>query len=118
MNDSIKFFTRMGDGSGVYMTEKEGNVVGVKRGQDVVSTSDSGCFKVNYQAHIPIDRSTAVLVNERILCMDSVDIGNIDYSCKTVKPILHDEAKIRIAKLLDIKINSVERFKEKTGYGI
>lgn len=42
MNDSIKFFTRMGDGSGVYMTEKEGNVVGVKRGQDVVSTSDSG----------------------------------------------------------------------------
>ena len=94
MNDSIKFFTRMGDGSGVYMTEKEGNVVGVKRRQDVVSTSDSGCFKVNYQAHIPIDRSTAVLVNERILCMDSVDIGNIDYSYKTVKPILHDEAKI------------------------
>lgn len=28
------------------------------------------------------------------------------------------EAKFRIAKLLDIKINSVERFKERSGYGI
>ena len=72
----------------------EGNVVGVKRGQEVVSTSDSGCFKLNYQAHVPVDRSTAVLINERILCLDSVDIGNIDYSYKTVKPILHDEAKV------------------------
>lgn len=130
MKEALKYFTRMGDGSGIYMTEEEirrdieegvadamhrgkieglteeekehlyqivimeGNVVGVKRGQEVVSTSDSGCFKINYQAHVPIDRSTAVLVNERILCMDSVDIGNIDYSYKTVKPILHDEAKV------------------------
>lgn len=28
------------------------------------------------------------------------------------------EAKFRIAKLLDIKINAVERFKERSGYGI
>lgn len=34
------------------------------------------------------------MVNERILGLDSVDIGNIDYSYKTVKPILHDEAKV------------------------
>lgn len=130
MSESKQYFTRMGDGSSIYMTEAEirndidegvadamrrgkidglseeekehlyeivimeGNVVGVKRGQEVVSTSDSGCFKINYQAHVPMDRSTAVLVNERILCMDSVDIGNIDYSYKTVKPILHDEAKV------------------------
>lgn len=130
MKESKKYFTRMGDGSGVYMTEEEirsdmeagmkdaasrgkipelteeeqeylfeiitmeGNVVGVKRGTEVVSTSDSGCFKLSYQAHIPMDRSTAVLVNERVLGLDSVDIGNIDYSFKTVKPILHDEAKV------------------------
>ena len=133
MNDSIKFFTRMGDGSGVYMTEKEGNVVGVKRGQEVVYTSDSGCFKVNYQAHIPIDRSTAVLVNERILCMDSVSTDELS-DCSVMQDVREEldigcsmpsdkaakgmEAKFRIAKLLDIKINSVERFKEKTGYGI
>lgn len=130
MKESKKYFTRMGDGSGIYMTEEEirsdmaagmkdaasrgkipelteneqehlfeiitmeGNVVGVKRGMEVVSTSDSGCFKLNYQAHIPMDRSTAVLINERVLGLDSVDIGNIDYSFKTVKPILHDEAKV------------------------
>jgi len=129
-NENKKYFTRMGDGSGVYLTEEEirndmeagmrdaasrgkipvltedeleylfeiitmeGNVVGVKRGMEVVSTSDSGCFKLNYQAHIPMDQTTAVLVNERVLGLDSVDIGNIDYSFKTVKPILHDEAKI------------------------
>lgn len=72
----------------------EGNTVGVSRGMEVVSTSDSGCFKLNYQAHIPFDRSTAALINERVLGLDSVDIGNIDYSYKTVKPILHDEAKV------------------------
>lgn len=130
MKENKKYFTRMGDGSGVYMTEEEirndmeagmkdaasrgkipelteaeqkylfeiitmeGNVVGVKRGMEVVSTSDSGCFKLNYQANIPMDRTTSVLINERVLCLDSVDIGNIDYSFKTVKPILHDEAKI------------------------
>lgn len=130
MKENKKYFTRMGDGSGVTMTEEEiridmeagmkdaasrgkipelteeeleylfeiitteGNVVGVKRGMEVVSTSDSGCFKLNYQAHIPMDRSTAVLINERVLGLDSVDIGNIDYSFKTVKPILHDEAKV------------------------
>lgn len=130
MNSERKYFTRMGDGSGIEMSEAEirrdidlgeadavkkakvaaltdsdkqklfeiitmpGNVVGVERGQEVVSTSDSGCFKLCYQAHIPMDRSTTVLVNERVLGMDSIDIGNIDYSYKTVKPILHDEAKV------------------------
>ena len=125
-----KYFTRMGDGSGVYMSATEirqdieegtldaasrgkipalspeemaylfdivtmeGNVVGVKRGMEVVSTSDSGCFKLSYQANIPMDRTTSVLINERVLGLDSVDIGNIDYSYKTVKPILHDEAKV------------------------
>lgn len=130
MTKQKKYFTRMGDGSGTYMTEEEirrdidegmndamvrgkidgltdeekeyiyeivtmdSNVIGVKRGYEVVSTSDSGCFKLNYQAHIPMDRTTAVLINERVLGLDSVDIGNIDYSYKTVKPILHDETKV------------------------
>ncbi len=130
MSNEGNFFTRMGDGSGIYMTADEiwtdlgagmkdaatrgkipelskmelnhlfdivtmeGNVVGVKRGMEVVTTSDSGCFKLSYQANIPMDRTTSVLINERVLGLDSVDIGNIDYSYKTVKPILHDEAKI------------------------
>ena len=48
----------------------EGNTAGVSRGMEVVSTSDSGCFKLNYQAHIPFDRSTAALINERVLGLD------------------------------------------------
>lgn len=125
-----KYFTRMGDGSGIYLTGdeirqeiEEGiqdaadrgkiptltkeeieylyelitfpvNVIGIKKGKEVVSSSDSGSFKITYQSHIPMDRSIAVLVHERVLGADSVDIGNIDYSYKAVKPILHDEAKI------------------------
>jgi len=130
MEEMETYFTRMGDGSGIHMTEaairedlklgtedaagrgkipeltkdeldylyeiivSPANVMGVKRGMEVVATSDSGCFKLNYQAHVPMDRTTTVLVNERVLCLDSIDIGNIDYSFKSVKPILHDEAKI------------------------
>lgn len=41
-----------------------------------------------------MDRSTSVLVNERVLGTDSVDIGNIDNSYKAVKPIMSDEAKV------------------------
>jgi len=130
MDNTTKYFTRMGDGSGIFLSAdairrdlaagtqdaaKRGkipelskeeleyifeiiiipaNVIGVNRGREVVTTSDSGCFKLNYQAHIPMDRATAALVNERVLSLDSVDIGNIDYSYKAVKPILHDEAKV------------------------
>lgn len=127
---SKKYFTRMGDGAGVYLSAEEirddlaegtrdaaqrgkipkllaeeldhlfeivtfpVGIIGVEQGKEVVSTSDSGCFKLSYQAHIPMDRATVALVNERILGLDSVDIGNIDYSFKAVKPIMHDEAKV------------------------
>lgn len=131
-----KFFTRMGDGSGVFLEAaeirydlEEGtrdaaergripqlskaeleylyeivampvNVIGIERGKEVVSSSDSGAFKITYQADIAMDRATAVLVHERVLGADSLDIGNIDYSYKAVKPILHDEAKVmEIAQL-------------------
>ncbi len=69
-------------------------VVGVRPGDEIVTTSDSGSFKITYQSHIPMDRSISVLVYERVLGTDSVDIGNIDYSYKAVKPIMNDEAKV------------------------
>ncbi|HHT63618.1 MAG TPA: hypothetical protein GXZ75_08065 [Clostridia bacterium] len=125
-----KIFTRMGDGSGIYLSPvdirydlEEGTkdaasrgkipeltqeeldylyeiiampvtVIGVKRGQEVVSSSDSGAFKITYQSHISMDRATAVQVHEKVLAADSLDLGNIDYSFKAVKAILHDEAKV------------------------
>ncbi len=82
-----KYFTRMGDGSGIYMTAEEirkdilkgvkgaadrgkipeltqeemdylfkivtlpGNIVGVGRGREVVSTSNSGSCKMTYHAN-------------------------------------------------------------------
>lgn len=125
-----KIFTRMGDGSGIYMTPEdirydleEGtrdasdrgkipeltreeidylfeiiaspvNVTSVIRGKEVVTSSDSGAFKITYQADISMDRATAIQVHEKVLAADSLDLGNIDYSYKAVKAILHDEAKV------------------------
>lgn len=125
-----KIFTRMGDGSPVFLsandikTELETgtddaanrgkiaplagdeldylfeiiaspvNVASIVRGKETVTSSDSGAFKINYQANISLDRATAIQVHEKVLSADSLDLGNIDYSFKAVKAILHDEAKV------------------------
>ncbi len=70
------------------------NVTSVIRGKEIVNSSDSGAFKINYQANISMDRATAIQVHEKVLSADSLDLGNIDYSFKSVKAILHDEAKV------------------------
>ncbi len=70
------------------------NVTSVIRGKEIVTSSDSGAFKINYQANISMDRATAIQVHEKVLSADSLDLGNIDYSFKSVKAILHDEAKV------------------------
>lgn len=134
-----KFFTRMGDGTGVYLDAesihndlKEGtfdaarrgkipeltkeeldylfeivtspvNVASVNRGSEVVTSSDSGAFKINYQADISMDRATAIQVHEKVLAADSLDLGNIDYSYKVVKAILNDEAKV----MENVQLNTI-----------
>lgn len=69
-----------------------GVVVGVEFGREVVTTSDSGAYKLSHQASIAIDRTGGAQVHERGFGADSVDIGHIDYTYKAVKSILHDEA--------------------------
>ena len=134
-----QYFTRMGDGSGVYLSAGEiysdleagtddaadrgkipelskeeldylfeivvspVNVTSVIRGREVVTTSDSGAFKINYQANISMDRATAIQVHEKVLGADSLDLGNIDYSYKSVKAILYDEAKV----MENVQLNTI-----------
>ncbi len=71
-----------------------GQIVGVEAEDTVVTTSDSGCIKMHLVCELPIDRSTGALINERIVCSDSVDIGLQDYNYKTVKGIAKREAMI------------------------
>jgi dimethylamine---corrinoid protein Co-methyltransferase len=79
------------------------NVVSVIRGKEIVTSSDSGAFKINYQANISMDRATAIQVHEKVLAADSLDLGNIDYSYKSVKAILHDEAKV----MENVQLNTI-----------
>ena len=79
------------------------NVVSVVRGREIVTSSDSGAFKINYQANISMDRATAIQVHEKVLAADSLDLGNIDYSYKSVKAILHDEAKV----MENVQLNTI-----------
>ena len=119
MSEEKKFFTRMGDGSPVYMTEEEirsdmkagidplsdedfeklydiitmpGTVVGVEPGKQIVLTNDSGGYKINVKSQLPVPKEVEVLVYERCLGCDSVDVGNTDYNYKTAKGVAKREA--------------------------
>ena len=123
-----KYFTRMGDGSGLYMTEEEiradmqagmddavmrgkidplseeefeklyeiitmpGTVVGVEPGKQIVLTNDSGGYKINVKSQLPVVKETEVLIYERVLGCDSVDVGNTDYNYKTAKGVAKRDA--------------------------
>lgn len=128
MGEEKKYFSRMGDGSPVYMTEDEiradmregiadavlrgkieplseedfeklydiitmpGTVVGVEPGRQVVMTNDSGGYKINVKSQIPVVKETEVLLYERVLGVDSVDVGNTDYNYKTAKGVAKRDA--------------------------
>lgn len=128
MGDQKKYFTRMGDGSIVYMTEEEirvdieegvkdavlrgkidpitedekqhlyeiitmpGSIVGVEANERIVLTNDSGGYKINIKSQIPVVKETEVLIYERCLGVDSVDVGNSDYNYKTVKGVAKRES--------------------------
>lgn len=63
----------------------------VEPGKEVVLSSDEGTLKASVRCGVSIDRTTACAVEERILCMDSVELAHIDYSFKPIKPIIFDE---------------------------
>lgn len=65
--------------------------VTVEPGKEVVVTNDEGTLKVSTRCGISMDRTTALMVDQNILCMDTAELAHIDYSFKPVKPIIHDE---------------------------
>lgn len=139
MTESKKFFTRLGDGSGIYMTAEEimadivagaadavdrgkidplsaeeiqkiydivtmpGKIVGVEPGREIVMSNDSGGYKINVKSGIPMSVDTEVLVYERVLGCDSVDVGNTDYNYKTAKGVAKREAS-KLKNALNISI--------------
>lgn len=123
-----EYFTRLGDGSSVWMTEddirwdlEEGmkdaadrgriselsgedmerlfeiittpqKTVSVERGNEAVVTFDAGTLKLPVRAGIPIDRMSTIMTHERVLCSDTMELCNTDYSYKAIKGIVHEEA--------------------------
>lgn len=65
--------------------------VTVEPGKEVVVTNDEGTLKVSTRCGVSVDRTTALMIDEKILCMDTAELAHIDYSFKPIKPIIHDE---------------------------
>jgi dimethylamine--corrinoid protein Co-methyltransferase len=68
--------------------------VSVERGHEGVTTFDAGTLKIPIRSGVPVDRTTDVLIHERVLCSDSMELCNTDYSYKSVKNIAPEEAMI------------------------
>ncbi len=70
----------------------DGIIVGVKHGEEVVSSTDQGADTVGCESGVPIDRVIQVLMLERAFGLDSTDYGFTDYNFKAVKSIANYEA--------------------------
>ncbi len=62
----------------------------VEPGNEVVMTFDAGTLKM-WRVGIPVDRSQSILIHERALGSDTMELAHIDYSYKQIKSIAHDE---------------------------
>ena len=60
-------------------------VVSVEPGRQVVSTTDIGATRIEYNCGMPLDRCDEILIKERALGGDSSDFGYMDYSFKPAK---------------------------------
>lgn len=74
-------------------------IVSVKPGNEVVLTNDVGPLKImgdqsNSGVNIPCSREEAMAIYERVICVDTAELGHIDYSFKPVKPIVSQEQSV------------------------
>ena len=123
-----EFFTRLGDGAAVMMSEEDirydvedgtadaadrGEIpelskeeidylvdiltmpmknVSVERGQEGIMTFDAGTLKLPVRAGIPVDRLATLMMHERVLCSDTMELCTTDYSYKSIKNFVQEEA--------------------------
>lgn len=123
-----QYFTRLGDGSAIMMSEEDirweveegvkdaaerGKIpelteediehliailtmpaknVSVERGNEGIMTFDAGTLKLPVRAGIPVDRMTTLMLHERVLCSDTMELCTTDYSYKGIKNFVHEEA--------------------------
>jgi len=73
------------------LTAPEKNL-SVERGYEGIHTFDAGTLKLPIRSAIPVDRSTTLLIHERILCSDTMEMCYTDYSYKAIKNIAAEEA--------------------------
>lgn len=66
--------------------------VSVERGKEGVTTFDAGTLKIPVRSGVPVDRTTDILIHERVLCSDSMELCSTDYSYKAIKNIAPEEA--------------------------
>jgi len=66
--------------------------VSVERGHEGVTTFDAGTLKIPIRSGVPVDRCTDILIHERVLCSDSMELCSTDYSFKAIKNIVPEEA--------------------------
>lgn len=67
-------------------------IVGVEPGYEGITTFDAGTLKIPVRSGVPVDRSTDMLIHERVLMSDSMELCNPDYSWKAIKNIAPEEA--------------------------
>ncbi len=74
----------------------EARFVSVERGREIVLTTDGVVVTGDDEpsAGIPVCRSTGVEIWERIVCADTAELGNWDYSYKAVKSVVVSEQQI------------------------
>jgi len=68
-----------------------GKNVCVERGKEVIVTFDAGTLKIPIRNGVPMDRTTAILTHEKILCSDTMELAHVDYSYKQIKSIISEE---------------------------
>ena len=76
------------------MTES-GKIVSVERGKEIVLSRDGGVLKYTgctRYAGAPLSKEQAISIGERIIGLDTMELGHADYSIKPCKAIALDEA--------------------------